>query len=150
MASVGLYPPKNNPSDFETGTMTDALAKYGSVVARSTGDADHDDVACTTASGQQPLGVVVSVGDPNNSDLFASGAQVSIAKRGCVEVLFVTGTAIVKGDKIIAGGTTGQAKVLAAEADPYWLLGTAAETRTIGAAAGTASVDLNIQWIAKD
>lgn len=141
--SVGLMPPRSRPENFETCSMTVATGKYGMLVVRDTGTANHDDVKITTDAGQQMLGVIASQGDPNDSGLFDSGDQVSVAKGGTCEVLFEATTVITKGDKIIAAGTDGHAKVLAAEVDPYWLLGTAAETRTIGAAAGLASVDIN-------
>ena len=150
MATIGLMPPKGNPADFETATLTVATAKYGSLVIRDTGDNEHDTVKCTTAAGEQVTGVVQSQGDPNNSGLFATGSQVSVAKGGTCEVLFAASEALVKGAKVIASGTAGLAKILGAEADPYWILGECAETRTIGASPGLGSVDIKIQWVAKD
>lgn len=147
--SIGLMPPLARPSDPRTGTLTVATAQYGSVLTMS-GTTNHDDIKITTSAGEQPVGVCTSQGDPNNSGLFASGSQVSYARGGDVEVLMAAGTVLTVGAKIIAGGTAGTAKLLAAETDPYWLLGTSNEDRTIGASAGLASVHLSIQWVAKD
>lgn len=147
--SIGLMPPLSRPQDFTTGTTTVATAKYGSVMTMD-GSANSDDVKITVTAGEQPIGVCVSRGDPNNSGLFATGDQVSVARGGDCEVLMDIGTVLTVGAKIIASGTDGNAKILEAEVDPYWLLGTSNEARTIGAAAGLASVHLAIQWVAKD
>lgn len=143
--SIGLMPPYNNPANFMTGNMTVATGKYGMIVARDTGTTNHEDILITTDAGQKMLGVIQSQGDPNNSGLFATGSKVSVAKSGLMEVLFAAAEVITKDDIIIASGTDGHAKVLGMESAPYWILGRAAETRTIGAAAGLASVDVAIQ-----
>lgn len=146
MADIGLNPPDNRPADFCTVTMTVATGKYGMIVVPD--GAPHADAKITTAAGETKLlGVIVDQGDPNNSGLFATGAQVSVARGGVVEVLFQNGTVIARGDTIIASGTAGMAKVLAAEAKPYDVLGYAEEARTIGAAAGRASVRLHIHTV---
>lgn len=147
--TIGLMPSRSNPADFDTVTLTVATAKYGSVLTK-VGETTHDGAHITTTAGEQPSGVCNSQGDPNNSGLFAIGAVVSMARGGDAEVLFDAGTVLTVGAKIIASGTDGTAKVLEAETDPYWLLGTSNEDRTIGASPGLASVRLSIQWIAKD
>jgi len=144
--SIGLMPPKSRPSDFMTGTTTVATAKYGSVMTFS-GTANHDDVKITTTAGEQSIGVCASQGDPNNSGLFPTGAQVSIAREGDVEVLFDAAEGLVVGAKVIASGTDGVAKILGAESTPYWILGECLEARTIGSSPGLGSVRLRRQWV---
>lgn len=148
-AALGLMPVYTRPTDILPVVMSAATGKRGYIVAL-TADTEPSSATITTTAGQQPFGVIVDEGDPNNSDLHASGAVVSVATGGICDVMFDAAEAITKGDKIICSGTDGLAKVLAAEADPYWLLGEAMQTITIGSAAGKASVKLAIQWVAKD
>ena len=147
-AALNYMPVNTRPGSIQSMEMEVATAKYGYIVALS--GTSPTGVSITVDAGQQPFGVVCDHGDPNNSDLFATGSIVSVARTGPTDVMFDATTAITKGDKIICSGNNGRAKVLAAEVDPYWLLGTAAQTITIGAADGLATVDLGIQWVAKD
>lgn len=147
MASIGLNPPKVRGTEFETRRMTVATGKKGMLVVPS-GDGTHDGAKIATTAGETKLlGVIKNEGDPNNSGLFPTGANVSVQKDGPAEVLFDAAEAITEGDTIIASGTDGHAKVLGAEGKPYTVLGYAAETRTIGAAAGFASVNLQIHTV---
>jgi hypothetical protein len=147
-AALDLMPVYSRPENFFPGELEVATAKYGYLVKLS--GTSPTGIVITTTVGEQPFGVVTDQGDPNNSDLFASGTIVSVARGGMCDVMFDAATVITKGDKIIVSGTDGHAKVLEAEVDPYWLLGEAMQTVTIGAAAGLATVALNIQWIAAD
>jgi hypothetical protein len=144
MATIGLMPPYSRPEDFVTKTMTVATGKYGMLI-KGAGTGNHDEAVITTTAGEQMIGVIQSQGDPNNSGLFAVGDQPSVAQGGFCEVLFEAGEVITQGDVIIASGSDGYAKVLGVES-AYWILGEAAETRTIGAGAGVASVKVRIQF----
>jgi hypothetical protein len=114
MADIGLNPPKAHNLSSRTGVMGDALAKFGSVlVAVAAGG--HADMQTTTSAGATAVqGVVTSQGDPNNSDLFAVGDEVSVRDLGFAEVQVVAGTYAV-GDPLITSTVAGCAKKRAAE-----------------------------------
>lgn len=146
MADIGLFPPYSRVEHATTRTMTVATGKYGMIVVPD--GAAHADAKISVDAGETKLlGVICSQGDPNNSGLFATGANVSVADEGIVEVLFPAGTVIARGDTIIASGDNGHAKVLGAEGKPYDVLGYAEQGITIGAAAGYASVRLQIHTV---
>lgn len=147
MADINLMPPYSRPTRSFTGTTTVATAKYG-MIAVDGATGNHGDVKISTGAGETKIrGVVGDVGDPNNSNLFATGDNVTVHEEGNVEVLFVATTVIAMDDVIIASATAGQAKVLAGESKPYTVLGYARQGITIGAAAGLASVRLHIHTV---
>jgi hypothetical protein len=115
MADVGLNPPKAGIVHARTGIMTDALAKFGSVVI-SAATGNHADVVTTTGAGSAiVLGVVQSQGDPNNSGLFAVGDEATVVDIGDVQILVLGGVTYAVGDQLITSATAGVAKKLAAE-----------------------------------
>jgi hypothetical protein len=141
MADIGLNPPKATNVHSRTGVMTDALAKFGSIVVQAA-TGNHADMVTTTSAGATGVqGVVTSIGDPNNSDLFAVGDQVSVRDLGDAEVLVVAGTYAV-GDPIITSTTAGAGKKLAAETGAD-IVGYSLQAITL-AAVGRISVRLNI------
>ncbi len=145
MADINLYPPYSRPIQSTTGIMTVATATYGMIVVPD--GANHADVKISIAAGENKLlGVINTIGNPNDSGLFAIGDQVTVAYSGIVEVLFPATTVIARGDVIIASGTDGMGKVLEAETG-YCILGYARQAVTIGAAAALASVELSITEI---
>lgn len=115
MADIGLMPTTNRALHFRTVNTTDALCKYGSVVI-SAGTTDSSAcVTSTTAGDNKVLGVITDHGDPNNSDLIPSGASVSCADLGDVEILVLGSVSYEVGDILITSTTAGVAKKLAAE-----------------------------------
>lgn len=146
VTDIGLMPPYSRPTAWSTKTMTVATGKYGYIL-KDAGTGNHDETIITTATNAVNVwGVIGSQGDPNNSGLFAVGDQVTCIEDGYAEVMFVIGTVITEGDTIVPSGTAGLATTLAVAGPsvPYDILGYAAQTITIGAAAGLASVRLRV------
>lgn len=129
MADIGLNPPKATNVHSRTGIMQDALASFGAiVVAAATGN--HADMQTSTNAGD-PLaqGVVTSIGDPNNSGLFAVGDSVSVRDLGDAEVQVVAGTYAV-GDRIINSTVAGNGKKIGAETGDLMMIGTSLQAIT--------------------
>lgn len=146
VTDLGLMPANSRPTFSSTKTMTVATAKYGMLLMDS-GTGNHDEAVITTATSSKNIwGVVGSQGDPNNSGLFATGDQVTCVEDGYAEVLFVLGTVITEGDTIVPSSTAGLAttRAVAGPSVPFDVIGYAAQTITIGAAAGLCSVRLRI------
>lgn len=115
MADIGLNPPTRGIVHARTGVMTDALAKFGSVLVQA-GTANHADMVTTTSAGATGVqGVVQSQGDPNNSGLFAVGDTPTVVDQGDVQILVLGGVTYAVGDPLITSTTAGVAKKLAAE-----------------------------------
>lgn len=115
MPDIGLNPPSSSIIHARTGKMTDALAKFGSVVVQAA-TGNHADVVTTTSAGATGvMGVVQSQGDPNNNGLFAIGDEASVVDLGDVKILVLGGTTYAIGDPLITSTTAGVAKKLAAE-----------------------------------
>jgi hypothetical protein len=147
VTDIGTMPAYSRPAvPMVTKTLTGSAAKYGYIVADA-GTGNHDEVVISAGTSQKNLwGVVQSQGDPNNSNQFVATDQMSVAEDGYAEVQFVLGTVITEGDTIVPSATPGLATTLAVAGPsvPYDVLGYAAQTITIGAAAGLASVRLRI------
>lgn len=142
-ADIGLMPQGNRSISFSTYNTTDALCKKGSVVVSS---ATSDSSACkttTSAGANAVLGVIVDQGDPNNSGLFASGSQVSVAEAGEVEILVLGGVTYAVGDILVTSTTAGVAKKIAAEATADQI-GSVRQAITTGASPQLISCWLNI------
>lgn len=147
MADINLTPPFCRPGKSQAGIVATGTVKYGYVLVDGATAAHADVKPCTSAGETKLVGVCTSQGDPNNSGAFATGDQVDVAYDGDAEVMFPAGTVIAMEDIIIASATAGHAKVLGAEAKPYMVLGRAKQAITIGAAAGLASVRLQIEHV---
>jgi hypothetical protein len=101
MADIGLMPFVSKVVHARTVTTTDALCKHGSVVVSA---ATSDSSACvttTSAGANLVLGVILDQGDPNNSGLIPSGATVSCADLGDVEILVLGGVTYAVGDVLV-------------------------------------------------
>lgn len=132
MPDINLNPPRASNLHSRTCTMKDALAKFGSVVVKS-GTAGHADAATTAVAGTTGvLGVVTSIGDPNNSGLHPVDADVSVRDAGDVEILVLGSTAYARGDILITSATAGVAKKRAAEVAPYDIIGVVLQDITTG------------------
>lgn len=147
MADINLAPPKATKLHSRTGVMKDALAKFGSIVV-SSGTSGHADMSTSTTAGD-PLvqGVVASQGDPNNSDLFAVGDEVSVCDLGDQPVLLLGATTYARGDRIIQSTTAGVGKKIAAETGDLCMIGTVLQDVTTGANPQLVSVRVNVQRI---
>jgi hypothetical protein len=132
MADIALNPPKKGIIHARTGVMVDALAKFGSVLVAS-GTSSHADMATTTsAAASGVMGVVCSQGDPNNSGLFAVGAEASVQDLGDCQILVLGSTTYARGDKLITSTTAGVAKKLAAETGNMTIIGEVLQDVTTG------------------
>lgn len=147
MADINLFPPFSRPAKSQAGTVASGTVKRGYVLVDGATAAHADVKPCSAAGETKLVGVCTSQGDPNNSDAIAVGDTCEVAYDGDVEVMFPAGTVIAMEDIIIASATAGHAKVLGAEGKPYMVLGRAKQAITIGAAAGLASVRLQIYTV---
>lgn len=145
MADINLVPPRAKIQSARTGIMKDALAKYGSVLVFS-GTSGHADVATTTSAAAATVaGVCISQGDPNNSDLFASGDEVSVQDKGDCQILALGSTTYARGDKLITTTTAGVAGPLGATTGAMDIIGEVLQDVTTGTNPQLISCRLNIQ-----
>jgi len=130
--------------------LTAAAAPYSVVVAETAaGNSNPEDGTPSTTAGQTAvIGVIADPqGDPNNGGLFPLGATVSVAERGKVPVLIVSGSVLTKRCTLIASDTVGIAKVLGAEAKPYDVIGYFDDVPQTLAADTALSVELHIHRV---
>lgn len=145
MADINLVPPVKGPTHFKCGVMKDSLAKFGSVVVYS-GTSGHADVATTASAAAATIaGVVHSQGDPNNSGLFVTNDEVSLADAGPCQVLVLGSTTYARGDKLITTTTAGVAGKLGSTTGAMDILGEVLEDVTTGTNPQLISCMINIQ-----
>jgi hypothetical protein len=143
MADIGLMPSDEKNVHSFTAVTADALMKYGSLVVWS-GSTDSKAVVTTTSAGANLIaGVVTDQGDPNNSGLHASGAQVTVRDMGVAEVLLLGGATYARGDIIIATTTAGVGGKYTS-GSTYDQLGVCLQEITTGTNPQLVSVRLNI------
>ncbi len=143
MADIALNPFVNHPTHFRTVTTTDALCKKGSVVISAASTDSSAVVTSTTAGDNLVIGVITDEGDPNNSGLIPSGATVSCADAGDVEILVLGGTAYVVGDILICTTTAGVAGKYSS-GSTYDQIGICMQKITTGSAVQRIACRLNI------
>lgn len=149
MANLGFTPFYNRPARCYAKKITanGNNAKTGMVVVADTTNTNaSDEVKTVSSAGATGVeGVIVTPqGDPNNSNQFVTGNIVDVAYEGVVPVLVEANAAVTRGATLITSATTGCAKLLAAEAKPYDVIGYAEEDKTIGGSADFVSVRLNV------
>lgn len=145
MADIGLNPPKRNILHARTGVMKDALATFGSVVVYS-GTSGHADMATTTSAAAATVaGIVVSQGDPNNSNLFAVGDEVSVQDLGDCQALVLGSVTYARGDKLITTTTAGVLGKLGSTTGAMDIVGEVLQDVTTGSNPQLISIRLNIQ-----
>lgn len=146
MADIALSPPKASNLHSRTGVMMDALASFGAIVV-SAGTGNHAEMQTSTTAGDPlAIGVVTSIGDPNNSNLFAVGDEVSVRDLGEAEVQVVAGTYAV-GDRIINSTVAGMGKKIGAETGDLGLIGTSEQAITTSQNGQRISVRLLMQRV---
>lgn len=124
---------------------TVAGIKYGMVVKGDTASTNARDVNLPTAAGSTGVrGVVSDQGDPNASDAFAVGDEFAACVDGVVEVLLAAGQIATKDAPAITAASGGAVKPVAAEAAPYDIVGTFAETYDNSGGASAVLVSLNV------
>jgi hypothetical protein len=145
---IGLNPPKAGNRHSFSGRATVTGMKFGMIAVPDTSDGGHDAVKLSTAAGEEPLaGVITSQGDPNSSDAFAVGDEMSIRDEGEAEVLVLGSTAYDEGDYIIASNTAGVGKKLESETGVIMLLGRCLQKCTTGTNPQRISVHLLLQLV---
>jgi hypothetical protein len=139
-----------HPGGSTTRRLTGAATPHSIVVAdASGGNSNPEDVTPSTSAGQTLIVGVINdpQGDPNNGNAFPVGAEVSVAERGKVPVLIVSGSVLTKRCTLIASGTPGMAKVLAGEPKPYDVIGYYDDAPQTLIANTALSVELNVHRI---
>lgn len=146
-ADIGLNPPKAGNVHSRTAIMTDALCKFGSVVISANTASSVEVVTTTNAGTTGVMGVVTSIGDPNNSNLFAIGDETSLRDAGDVEILVLGSTAYAETDLLITSATAGVAKKLESETGLMDVIGYPVQKVTTGTNPQRISCRLNIHRI---
>jgi hypothetical protein len=143
MADIGLNPPGTRHDRVVGGVARTTGLQFGSVVVMDVATTgQHRAVTTAAAAGGGPVaGVVVSQTNPTGGS--ALGDDLDICDQGIVEVWLAASTAIVKGDLLIAAGTSGYVKKLAAETTP-WIVGVAFQDMASTASPVRIAVKLNI------
>jgi hypothetical protein len=135
MADIAIQSPLGKrvlPGASFEANMKDALAKFGSIVVYS-GTSSYADVATTTTAGAPAVaGVISSLGDPNNSGLFASGDNATVQTGGIAQVLVLGSTAFSRGDRIVTSTTAGVGKKWVNESVPFTVIGECLQDVTTG------------------
>ena len=143
---IRLNPFRSDRRMFSGCVATATGIKYGMVVIGDTATTNARDVKLPTAAGSVGVrGVVSDQGDPNASDAFAVGDEFACCIDGTVEVLLASGQIATKDAPAITAAAGGAVKPLGAEAKPFDVVGTFAETRDNSGGATAVLVSLNVR-----
>ena len=145
---IGINPFRSDRRTFVgcvAGTGVSTIT-YGNVVIGSASTNARDVALPAGAGATQVRGVVSDQGDPNVLGRFAVGDEFAACNGGTAEVYLDAGQIATKDQPCITGTTAGTVKPVAAEAAPYDVLGTFAQTldNSAGPTPVLVSVHVNI------